>query len=187
MSNRDAGNGLDLPELQATKRGGGCVRASTSQQEFYLNDGDTVSSDFNLYSSDRASKTIDLKWALRVFESNYQLNILENGAKMMIAFSLIEGAILNGEKILLFSQSLLTLNMIEQFLAKNYVPIIIQSNYPKLILMTMRLLKVLSVCSQNKKALINCGKRVNERERDLIHLNLTLLSFKMQCKFYHFI
>jgi RAD54-like protein 2 len=126
MSNRDADNDLDLPELQATKRGGGggggCVRASTSQQEFYLNDVDTVSSDFNLYSSDRASKTIDLKWALRVFESNYQLNILENGAKMMIAFSLIEGAILNGEKILLFSQSLLTLNMIEQFLAKNYVP-----------------------------------------------------------------
>jgi hypothetical protein len=30
MSNRDAGNGLDLPELQATKRGRGCVKASTS-------------------------------------------------------------------------------------------------------------------------------------------------------------
>jgi hypothetical protein len=67
------------------------------------------------------------------------------------------------------------------------IEILRSSNYPKLILMTMRLLKVLSVCSQNKKALINCGKRVNERERDLIHLNLTLLSFKMQCKFYHFI
>jgi hypothetical protein len=32
----------------------------------------------------------------------HSMNILENGAKMMIAFSLIEGAILNGEKILLF-------------------------------------------------------------------------------------
>ena len=38
------------------------------------------------------------------------------------------------------------------------VEILRSSNYPKLILMTMRLLKVLSVCTQNKKALINCGK-----------------------------
>ena len=122
MSNRDAAdNDLDLPELQSTKRGGGPPKTSTSQ-EFFLNDGDTVSSDFNSYSSERASKSIDLKWASRVFESNYQINILENGAKMMIAFSLIEGAVLNGEKILLFSQSLLTLNMIEQFLAKTFVP-----------------------------------------------------------------
>jgi catenin beta 1 len=44
------------------------------------------------------------------------------------------------------------------------IEILRSSNYPKLILMTMRLLKVLSVCSQNKKALINCGKRVNKRE-----------------------
>ncbi len=38
------------------------------------------------------------------------------------------------------------------------IEILRTSNYPKLILMTMRLLKVLSVCTQNKKALINCGK-----------------------------
>ena len=68
MSNRDADNDLDLPVLQATKRGGGGVKPSTSHQEFYLNDGDQVSSDYNLYSPERASKSFDLKWALRVFE-----------------------------------------------------------------------------------------------------------------------
>lgn len=37
------------------------------------------------------------------------------------------------------------------------VDILRNSNYPKLILMTTRLLKVLSVCTHNKKALINFG------------------------------
>jgi hypothetical protein len=63
------------------------------------------------------------------------------------------------------------------------IEILRSSNYPKLLLMTMRLMKILSVCSQNKKALINCGKRVNERER-VFHLNFTLY-FYMQCKSYH--
>lgn len=120
MSNKDADNDLDLPELQGSTKHS--VAKPTTSQEFFLNEGDAASNEFAAYSSERSSKSIDLKWALKVFDSNYRTNVLENGAKMMVAFSIIEGAIMNGEKILLFSQSLLTLNLIEQFLSKSNVP-----------------------------------------------------------------
>ncbi len=130
MSNKDAFSDLDLPDLQQQQQQPqqqqhrynqqskkGCKGLS---QEQFLSDSDTQSNDFNPYC-EKQSKTIDLKWALRSFE-NYKTGVIENGAKMMVAFSLIEGAVLNGEKILLFSQSLLTLNLIEIFLTKNFVP-----------------------------------------------------------------
>ena len=126
MSNKDADNDLDLPELQQMKKGRKAVAAATkvpasaSHQEFFLSDSEAISNDYIPYS-DKSSKSIDLRWAMKFFES-YNSNVLENGAKMTVAFSLIQESIMNGDKILLFSQSLLTLNLIEQFLAKNYVP-----------------------------------------------------------------
>ncbi len=60
-------------------------------------------------------------WTNKILE-NYEPHILNNGAKLMVAFSLIEQSILAGDKILMFSQSLLSLNLIEEFLKKTYVP-----------------------------------------------------------------
>ena len=52
----------------------------------------------------------------------YQPDILENGAKLLLSFSLIEESVLMGDKILLFSQSLLSLNLIEEYLQRRNVP-----------------------------------------------------------------
>lgn len=51
----------------------------------------------------------------------YQPNVLENGAKILLSFELIQQSVLAGDKILLFSQSLLTLDVIEKFLQQIYV------------------------------------------------------------------
>ena len=53
---------------------------------------------------------------------DYIPGVLENGGKMQILFSLIDESIRLGDKILVFSQSLLTLNLMEELLAKRDVP-----------------------------------------------------------------
>ena len=63
----------------------------------------------------------DPDWAARLMET-YKPNSLENGAKFLLSFSIIEESIKCGDKILLFSQSLLSLDLIEQYLQKINVP-----------------------------------------------------------------
>ena len=53
---------------------------------------------------------------------DYVSGVLENGGKMQILFTLIDESIRLGDKILVFSQSLLTLNLMEELLAKRDVP-----------------------------------------------------------------
>ena len=53
---------------------------------------------------------------------DYIPGVLENGGKMQILFTLIDESIRLGDKILVFSQSLLTLNLMEELLAKRDVP-----------------------------------------------------------------
>lgn len=72
-------------------------------------------------SQDRANQVITYEWAKDVM-SNYQKGVLENSAKMVLLFHLIEESVRRRDKILVFSQSLSTLSVIEDFLSKRPVP-----------------------------------------------------------------
>uniref|UniRef100_A0A8C8HBQ0 Helicase ARIP4-like n=1 Tax=Oncorhynchus tshawytscha TaxID=74940 RepID=A0A8C8HBQ0_ONCTS len=67
---------------------------------------------------------LSLNWQLVAKEimSDYKPGILENSAKMVLLFHLIDESVRKGDKILVFSQSLSTLSVIEEFLAKRPIP-----------------------------------------------------------------
>ena len=52
----------------------------------------------------------------------YQPQLLENGPKFLILFDILDISVSLGEKVLVFSQSIPTLNLLEEFLHKSYVP-----------------------------------------------------------------
>ena len=52
----------------------------------------------------------------------YKPKLLENGPKFLILFDILEISVSMGEKVLVFSQSIPTLNLLEDFLHKTYVP-----------------------------------------------------------------
>uniref|UniRef100_A0A2K6W2N0 Protein, SNF2 family n=2 Tax=Onchocerca TaxID=6281 RepID=A0A2K6W2N0_ONCVO len=60
-------------------------------------------------------REIKYDWATFALHG-YKPGVLENGYKMVVSLAIIEQAVISGEKVLLFSQSLLTLNQIERFL-----------------------------------------------------------------------
>lgn len=60
---------------------------------------------------------ISLEWAKPLFE-NYTPEVMEHGVKFEILFELIDETVAVGDKLLVFSQSLLTLDLIEVFLKK---------------------------------------------------------------------
>ncbi|KAI5093732.1 helicase ARIP4 isoform X1, partial [Silurus meridionalis] len=70
---------------------------------------------------ERANQVITYEWAKDIM-SGYQMGVLENSAKMVLLFHLIEESVSRGDKILVFSQSLSTLSVIESFLAVRPMP-----------------------------------------------------------------
>ncbi|KAM9799888.1 helicase ARIP4 [Syngnathus typhle] len=72
-------------------------------------------------SQDRSNQVITYEWAKEIM-SNYQIGLLENSAKMVLLFHLIDESVRRGDKILVFSQSLSTLTVIEDFLSKRPIP-----------------------------------------------------------------
>lgn len=60
-------------------------------------------------------------WALDIMK-NYVSGQISSSPKMEIFFCIMKESIFAGDRILLFSQSLLTLNLIEGFLKSSYVP-----------------------------------------------------------------
>uniref|UniRef100_A0A3P8V5Z9 RAD54 like 2 n=1 Tax=Cynoglossus semilaevis TaxID=244447 RepID=A0A3P8V5Z9_CYNSE len=71
---------------------------------------------------EKANQVISYEWAKDIM-SDYKPGILENSAKMVMLFHLIEESVRKGDKLLVFSQSLSTLTVIEDFLAKRRVPV----------------------------------------------------------------
>ncbi|MCJ8744181.1 hypothetical protein PDJAM_G00115480 [Pangasius djambal] len=71
---------------------------------------------------ERANQVITYEWAKDIM-SGYQTGVLENSDKMVLLFHLIEESVSRGDKILVFSQSLSTLSVIESFLAVRAMPI----------------------------------------------------------------
>ncbi|XP_077949763.1 helicase ARIP4-like isoform X3 [Gasterosteus aculeatus] len=70
---------------------------------------------------EKANQVITYEWAKDILY-DYKPGHLENSAKMVLLFHLIEESVRKGDKILVFSQSLSTLTVIEDFLAKRPVP-----------------------------------------------------------------
>uniref|UniRef100_A0A4W5PEA3 RAD54 like 2 n=1 Tax=Hucho hucho TaxID=62062 RepID=A0A4W5PEA3_9TELE len=70
---------------------------------------------------EKANQVITYEWAKDIM-SDYKPGILENSAKMVLLFHLIDESVRKGDKILVFSQSLSTLSVIEEFLAKRPIP-----------------------------------------------------------------
>ncbi|KAJ3603212.1 hypothetical protein NHX12_030955 [Muraenolepis orangiensis] len=70
---------------------------------------------------ERANQVITYEWAKEIMV-RYRAGVLENSAKMVLLFHLIDESVRKGDKILVFSQSLSTLTIIEDFLAKRPVP-----------------------------------------------------------------
>ncbi|XP_028969754.2 helicase ARIP4 [Esox lucius] len=70
---------------------------------------------------ERANQVITYEWAKDIM-SNYQTGLLENSAKMVLLFYLIDESVNRGDKILVFSQSLSTLTVIEDFLSRRPMP-----------------------------------------------------------------
>ncbi|CAK1604094.1 unnamed protein product [Parnassius mnemosyne] len=60
-------------------------------------------------------------WATELLK-DYVPGIIENSAKMELFFYILNESIKIGDRLLLFSQSLFTLNLIEDYLEKNYIP-----------------------------------------------------------------
>uniref|UniRef100_A0A4W3JZX0 RAD54 like 2 n=1 Tax=Callorhinchus milii TaxID=7868 RepID=A0A4W3JZX0_CALMI len=88
--------------------------------------GDAVNSKFvqNVgfnHFQEKATQVITYEWAKEVL-ANYQPGLLESSAKMVLLFELIEESVKLQDKILVFSQSLSTLSVIEEFLGKRPVP-----------------------------------------------------------------
>lgn len=65
---------------------------------------------------------IPYDWATELMK-DYVPNLVENSAKFVVFFSILEESIREGDRLLLFSQSLLTLNILEKFLQRNKVPL----------------------------------------------------------------
>lgn len=67
-------------------------------------------------------RTIEMKfdWAMNSLQ-NFQPNLIENSAKMQIFECILNETLLLGDKVLLFSQSLMTLKLIERFLNTNII------------------------------------------------------------------
>ncbi|XP_053092504.1 helicase ARIP4-like isoform X3 [Pangasianodon hypophthalmus] len=70
---------------------------------------------------EKTSQVITYEWAKDIM-AGYKKGILENSAKMVLFFHIIEESIKSGDKVLVFSQSLSTLTVIEEFLVKRTMP-----------------------------------------------------------------
>jgi RAD54-like protein 2 len=137
--NKDTDLDLDIPEIQINNtantiqksksvRGSSSKTSVNSPQYLTTANGGVIQEDsgFNPFASSfsdaRLNRAlIEADWANQVLET-LTPGMLENGAKIMLSFSLIEESVLAGDKILLFSQSLLSLNLIEDYLSTKCVP-----------------------------------------------------------------
>lgn len=64
---------------------------------------------------------IPYDWAVELMK-DYVSDVLENSPKMQIFFCILEESIRLGDRLLVFSQSLLTLNILERFLQHSQIP-----------------------------------------------------------------
>ncbi|KAI3357228.1 hypothetical protein L3Q82_015689 [Scortum barcoo] len=111
---------LDLDDITST--GPGRCPTTPNQKSKSLENPNSIGGLSLHQLQEKASQVITYEWAKDIM-CNYTPGILENSAKMVLLFHLIEESIKKGDKLLIFSQSLSTLSIIEGFLAKRPVPL----------------------------------------------------------------
>lgn len=72
-------------------------------------------------SQERSNQVITYEWAKDIM-SNYQTGVLEKSAKMPLLLCMIDESVRRRDKLLVFSQSLSTLTLIEDFLSQRPMP-----------------------------------------------------------------
>lgn len=72
-------------------------------------------------NGDKKDDSIPYDWAVELMKG-YTSDLIENSPKMQVFLLILEESVRKGDRILLFSQSLLTLNVIEKFLQKLKIP-----------------------------------------------------------------
>ena len=65
---------------------------------------------------------IPYDWAIELMK-DYVPGLIENSAKMVLFFCILEESLALGDRILLFSQSLFTLSLIEEYLQRSNIPV----------------------------------------------------------------
>ncbi|XP_067934570.1 helicase ARIP4-like isoform X2 [Watersipora subatra] len=107
---------LALTNNKGTKR----MKKSSSESALSLKVGTADSPLSTLFAEKTAEITYD--WVKPAFES-YLPGVIENSGKFVLLFQIIEETLQLNEKLLVFSQSLMTLNLLEEYLSKMSVPI----------------------------------------------------------------
>ncbi|XP_045493112.1 uncharacterized protein LOC123692414 [Colias croceus] len=69
----------------------------------------------------KKAEEVTYDWATDLLK-DYIPGLIENSAKMELFFYILNESIKLGDRLLLFSQSLFTLNLIEDYLERNYIP-----------------------------------------------------------------
>ncbi|XP_017266885.1 helicase ARIP4 isoform X2 [Kryptolebias marmoratus] len=110
---------LDLDDITST--GHARCPTTTGQKSKNLDNPDPIGGLSLNQLQEKANQVITYEWANEIM-CDYKPGVLENSAKMVLLFHLIEESVKKGDKILVFSQSLSTLTVIEDFLAKRPVP-----------------------------------------------------------------
>ncbi|KAH8413851.1 hypothetical protein KR222_009929, partial [Zaprionus bogoriensis] len=128
---------LDTNEIKTVERS----VLSTSINQYNSSEGQKLNSTENSISNVKSGNSININnetnkkvikpkkindefscsWALDIMK-NYVSGQISSSPKMEIFFCIMKESIFAGDRILLFSQSLLTLNLIEGFLKSSYVP-----------------------------------------------------------------
>ncbi|XP_030139355.4 helicase ARIP4 isoform X1 [Taeniopygia guttata] len=121
---------LDVDDLSTANTNSRCqpqgIKVKTESNALASPAGEATNSKF-LQSvgfnpfQERANQVVTYEWAKDIL-CDYQTGVLENSPKMVLLFHLIEESVKLGDKILVFSQSLSTLSVIEEFLAKRLMP-----------------------------------------------------------------
>uniref|UniRef100_A0AAR2IVW1 RAD54 like 2 n=1 Tax=Pygocentrus nattereri TaxID=42514 RepID=A0AAR2IVW1_PYGNA len=108
---------LDLEDITASS-----ARCSTTNQRGKPCDSANSEGGLSLSQlQEKANQVITYEWAKDIM-AGYRTGILENSAKMVLLFHIIDESVRKGDKVLVFSQSLSTLTVIEEFLAKRPMP-----------------------------------------------------------------
>uniref|UniRef100_A0A1A8MGB1 RAD54-like 2 n=2 Tax=Nothobranchius pienaari TaxID=704102 RepID=A0A1A8MGB1_9TELE len=110
---------LDLDDI--TSAGHPRCPAGSLQKSKNLDGPDPIGGLSLSQLQEKANQVITYEWAKDIM-CDYKPGILENSGKMVLLFHLIEESVRKGDKLLVFSQSLSTLTVIEDFLAKRPVP-----------------------------------------------------------------
>lgn len=108
ISNGNGESGSSLDKIDIDKDSSSNTDAATPATV------STISADVKDTKSAR-DDVIPYDWAVEAMR-DYVANVIENSPKVDIFFAILEKCIQLGDKLLLFSQSLLTLNLLEQFL-----------------------------------------------------------------------